>query len=154
MWALLIALAVATEPRVHLEPDGTLVGEVVVDASVHAVRALLDDPSFPAGRSPDVLHVESRGRGDCRDVEIQTRGVFRPLRLLTRRCRTDSGWRESLVESESFTDYEVEWSAVSVDEGTAVTVHSLTQVDLPVPDQAVRSRERRSLLGLLRGLHP
>jgi hypothetical protein len=91
-------------------------------------------------------------RDDCDELVTKTRGLFRPLRYRSRRCRTADGYRDRLVESEDFSAYETTWALREVDGGTEVTVRVHTEVNLPVPKSAVEKRSRKSVGEMLEAL--
>ena len=136
MWWTLFALAAA--PAVVVESDGTVVATVVLDASEAEVRALLADSVAAARLSADVLEATASTHGRCEQMEISTRGFLRPLTVVTLRCPTADGWRETLLRSDDFTRYVTEWRISTVVGGTRVEHRVNVGVDLPVPEAAVR----------------
>jgi carbon monoxide dehydrogenase subunit G len=152
--ALLLPLvAFAADPQVSVDEGGHVVGTVVIPATQEQVRGVLDDPVQCAELSPDVYSVARVDRrDDCDELVTKTRGLFRPLRYRSRRCRTADGYRDRLVESEDFSAYETTWALREVDGGTEVTVRVHTEVNLPVPKSAVEKRSRKSVGEMLEAL--
>lgn len=155
MLTLLFAAALsasASEPEVELDPTGAIVGRILVPADAEAVREVVGDPTALGRLSPDVVSVQEQPSGRCIDVTTETRGLFRSLFMKSRRCPTADGWEDRLVESEDFDAYETRWSLREVDGGTEVTVRVHTEVDLPVPDAIVQSRQKKSVGQVLENL--
>ena len=146
---LLLSLAWADGPQVEvgLQADGTVVGVAVVPATPAAILELVEDPIRSGKLSPDVIRVSFERDGDCVEIDTEARGVFKPLRYKSRRCPTENGWRDQLVESDSFTEYDASWSLRPVDGGTEVTIRVQTEVTLPipVPRSVVKKRQKVSV---------
>jgi len=152
--ALLLQLtAFAAEPRVDVDEGGQVVGTMVLPATQDRVRDVLEDPVQCAELSPEVYSVTQVGHNDdCDELVTETRGLFRPLRYRSRRCRTADGFRDHLVESEDFSAYETSWALREVDGGTEVTLRVHTEVNLPVPASVVEKRSRKSVGEMLQAL--
>lgn len=143
MW-LLIGMALAAEPPVvTVDPNGTVVGVVVVPAGEAAVRAFLADVKTEAALSPSLREVRIEPEnGDAQDgacvrLRKKTRGLLRPFELVTRRCPTETGWREELVESADFASYALEWRLAAAEGGTRVEYRVTTTLTGPFPAAAV-----------------
>ncbi len=151
VWVVAAGLAGASGPEITVEADGTVVAEVLVHAPEARVREILDDPVATAHLSPDVLDVELLGEPSerCQRMRIRTRGVLRPLRLLSRRCARDGVYTEELVASEDFQDYSAEWRLTPTEGGTRVRLRSRARVDLPIPEGAIERKQRRSVKQML-----
>lgn len=157
MWWI-AAIALAAEPDVRVEPDGTVVATVVVAAQPTAVRALLADGVDATRLSPDVYGVQATPAGDCQVLDKETRGVFRPFHLRTRRCPTAAGWTETLVGSDDFTAFRSSVEVAPAGDATRVTYRVRTSLAIPVPQAALNrsvSDSARVLLdNLVRRLLP
>ncbi len=130
----LLILAMAAhggDASVAVMDDGMVVGSITVEAEEPAVRALLRDATVVAELSSDVISIESEQTGDCEDTRKKTRGMFAPLTVHTRRCPTDDGWSERMVESDDFHRYETDWEVARTGAGTRVTYKVQTDPDLP-----------------------
>lgn len=146
---LLLALGSARAAEVPVDialgPEGTVVATVLLPAEEEAVRRILDDPVRSAHLTPDLLSVDvAPTRPPCSHLDGRTRGLTRPLAYRVVRCPTAHGWRESLVSSEDFRRYEVEWQIVPVSEGVRVEYRVAIDVNLPVPGRLVSENVKRS----------
>ncbi len=137
--ACLVSLPAAAgdTPEFDVAADGTVVGRIVVDAPAAQVRRAADAANrAPAG---NVLDLTFKPAGDCEHVERKTRGIWSPLTMKTRWCPTEHGWRELLVNSDSYTTYESEWQIRDTTSGaTEIQVRVRTAVNLAVPSSLVR----------------
>ena len=157
MWWI-AAVVLAAEPEVRVESDGTVVATVVVAAQPTAVRALLADGVDATRLSPDVYDVRATPAGACQLLDKETRGIFRPFHLRTRRCPTDAGWTETLIGSDDFTAFRSSVDVAAVGSDTRVTYRVRTSLAVPVPQAALNrsvSESARAVLdNLVRRLLP
>jgi hypothetical protein len=157
MWWI-AAMALAAAPDVRVESDGTVVATVLVGAEPAAVRALLADGVDATRLSPDVYGVRATPVGDCQLLDKETRGIFRPFHLRTRRCPTAVGWSETLVGSDDFTAFRSSVEVAPAGSATRVTYRVQTSLAAPVPQAALNrsvSDSARALLdNLVRRLLP
>lgn len=149
---LTVGPAYADEPSVVVQDDGTVLCHVTVEATEAEVRAFLADPVRAAQLSPDVIDVAAASDGSCHSMTTKSKGLFRPLVLRSRRCPTDQGWREVLVEAGDFTKFDGQWEISTVDSGTQVVYRLTTGTTLPVPDKVVHQGVARSLKNMLKNL--
>ncbi len=155
LWFLIAAHAVALagEPRVDVHADGAVVGRITVPASAADIRLVVDDPVRCGSLSPEVVSLTTAPpQGDCQELFTETRGLFRPLRVRSQRCRTADGWEEALIESDDFSQYASSWSLHEVDGQTEVTLRVRTEVGLPVPTSVVETRSKKSVGEILENL--
>lgn len=154
LWWILMALGRAQEPTVSVEADGTVVAVVELAATPERVRGVLDDPYALAKLSPDILSTkdEPGAPAGCQRLARETKGMWRPLKLVLQRCRTETGWREELVSSEDFTAYATDWTLTATATGTKVVYRVKTAVNLPVPrsmmDAAVKDKTTQTVKNL------
>jgi len=132
------------EPLVQTEEAGILVTRLLVPAPAAEVRRFLDDPRAFNGLTPDVLSLDIRPSGACQELRSDTRGMLEPLHLATLRCPASGGWRETLIESESFTKYDAQMEIHPVAGGTQVVYRLAVGIDLPLPRLVISSNVRRS----------
>lgn len=151
---LLQLTAFADEPSAELTADGRVVGRMIVPAPAPDVRAAVESPIETGALSPEVMSVDLVETDDagCEVLQTSTRGLFRPLTYRSRRCRTEGGWRDELLESEDFSAYEAEWVLEEVDGGTAVTVSIQTELNLPIPRGMIEKRQRKTVIEILDNL--
>lgn len=140
MWTLIIAAALAADPAVTQEGDGTIIVRVDVAASPAAVRAVLADPVACGQLSPEVLSVSSTAAGKCTMVDTSARGAWSPIHWRSLRCPTADGWRYDLVSSDDIESLHAEWSVTDAANGDASVEYRFnTQIHLTgVPDTLVR----------------
>jgi hypothetical protein len=146
------AFADEADPQVTVEADGTVLCRMTVPASEAQIRSLLEDPESAAMLSPDVIDIDVTANGNCHNLETRSRGFLRPLVLNSKRCPTADGWREVLVSSGDFTQFEGEWHLQSVEGGTEIVYTLQTGTNLPVPDSVVRQGAAKSLKNMLKNL--
>lgn len=140
--------AMAAEPTLStptVEADGTVRIEMMVSSTPAEVRAILEDPVRACKLSPDVA-TATRGAtsGPCTELNVSARAPGSTLDYRSSRCRTATGWRESLVESDAFTRMDSEWTVESTEAGTKVVLRVRTAVT-GLPDFLVRSSVTRSV---------
>ena len=148
-----VAIGRAGEPSVEVKDDGTVVLVTSVPAPEASVRAVLVDTAGSlASLFPDVLSVEVEADGRCEKVHRRTRGMLRPLDLVVRRCPTERGWQEELVEHGDFEAFSSEWILTPDAGGTRVEYRARTRVDLPVPQAVVDDTVKKAGLRALSNL--
>lgn len=136
---VLVASVLAQTPVGSFDADGMARVFVVVPDGELAVRAALFDPEAAAALPPEVLAVHTIATGKCVTLGVTVKGAWDPLRYTTQRCPTVTGYRYQLLQSDTITRYEAEWSLLPhVGGGTEVTYRIRTEVDLPVPNSIIR----------------
>ena len=129
----------ATEPVSAVDPSGIVSVTVVVPQSEADVRAALSDPERAAALPPEVISVTTLARGNCITLGVTVKGAWDPLHYTTLRCPTPGGFKYRLLQSDSITAYEAEWSLVPhAGGGTEVTYRVHTEIDLPIPRALIR----------------
>jgi hypothetical protein len=154
-WWILAGTAGANmpEPEVHVDGEGRVVAVVTVQATPERVRTILADTAGALKElSPNTLSVEVTPDGPCERVNRQTRGIFQPLTLRSKRCPTADGWEETLMESDDFEHYEALWRVRSTESGTEVTYRIATVLTAPVPQLLVRQNLKQAAGTILQGL--
>ncbi len=148
-----LASALAAEPTVTTQADGTVVARMEVAASAEAIRAILSDSEASVRLSADVLSVDAALKGKCSEMTVQTKGAWNPLEYKALRCPTANGWRTSLIESDDFSALEVEWKLdPSCSDLTTVEYRVRTDVDIVAPKALVQQGVRRSARDTLKEL--
>jgi hypothetical protein len=72
-------------------------------------------------------------------VQVSVKGAWDPLFYTAKRCPTARGYKYTLLQSDSITDYEAEWRLDPLPGGgTRVTYTVRTDVDLPVPNALIQ----------------
>jgi hypothetical protein len=155
MLLLCIASALAGDPVPVIDEAGAVVITTVVPQSEAEVRAALADPEQAALLAPEVLGVTTLTRGTCVTLGVTVKGAWDPLKYTAKRCPTARGFKYALLQSDTLTAYEAEWSLVpQASGGTEVTYRVRTEVDLPVPKALVKKgmlqSARDTLLALVK----
>lgn len=147
------AHAYPPEPQVHVDAEGRVVATVTLNAQPDEVRAILADTAGSLkDLSPNTLSVEVRPDGTCEHVQRHTRGILQPLVFDSKRCPTDEGWEETLLQSEDFEHYEAMWAVRITDSGTEVTYRIGTVLTAPVPQVLVRRNLKQAATTILQRL--
>jgi len=139
--------ALAAEPQVSIGDDGLLHGAMVIEAPPEAVLAVLEDAERMAGWSKDVLAFDPVGEpaGGCQVYAGKTRGLWSPLTYKTKRCRTTEGFRDTLVESDSFSVMSSEWKVRARGDHTAVDYTGDLELSFPVPKKMLSTTRIKSM---------
>lgn len=139
LFVLLLATpALAGEPDLVWEDDGTLRATVVFDAPIAKVKALLADPKKSVALSPDVKSVDIAPKGECHQLTVTTTGVTDPFQYVSLRCPTADGVKDEMISSE---DYEVQWAVWTLTaqgDKTQGVLRSRTKLKMWVPERFVR----------------
>ncbi len=142
------AFADGGEPEVVITADGTVEGVVVVGAPPDRVRAYIADIAMTRKLAKDVVSVDVVKDGGCELVTTYA-SSFIDVTYVARRCPTETGWIETLLESEQFADYYAEWFIAPVSNGIELRFRLRTDLDMPVPARLVRGALKRSVMGTL-----
>ncbi len=128
----------------HLDNGITM--QIDVQADIDQVREILSQARTAAALSPDVLNISVTPRGRCEQVEVETRGFLSSLNYISLRCPTDDGWTETLISSDDFSFYDVQWSMTPIENGTRVTYRiDIEMKNLPVPERLLHSNLSSSM---------
>lgn len=146
MVTLLLARALAADPVITEQADGSIVATATIAASPDVVRAALADPVACGALSPDILSVTATPAGKCTMLDVVSRGAWNPLRWRALRCPTADGWRDDLVSSTDIQSMHSEWRVLAAADGTTtVEYRTNTQVSLAgVPDSLIHQGMMRS----------
>ena len=146
----LASSALAGEPTVSSDADGTVRGAVVLAMSPDEALSALSDPELARSINPDVVALQRLATtGACTDLDISTRGMWRPLKMKARRCETANGFRETLLESEDFAAQEATWTVTEHPEGALLEYTLKSEPNLPVPRALIQDNMRRSVKEML-----
>ena len=146
--SLWVSAAHAAEPSFSLLPDGTIEARVHVNASVEELRAVIRNPKARQDLSNDVYSIDVKTKGRCSRLATRTRGMFRPLSVLSVFCPTNRGFKESLVSSADFSHYEQEWRFTASDRGTDVVYRTHNVPNLPVSTAMLNRTTQKSVTEL------
>ena len=138
LFALATLTARADEPVVN--PDGSVTMCVVLPADEDAVRAELDTAAEASALHGDATLVSQERQGRCERSTFKTRGLLSSISYVALRCPTTSGWKQTLVSSETFAENEAEWSLRPVEGGTELRYRIRVRLDLPVGQGMVNAQ--------------
>ncbi|MCO4743915.1 MAG: hypothetical protein KC912_03940 [Proteobacteria bacterium] len=148
--SLFASSAFAAEPVVASQSDGTVVGSVVLNVTPEEAMDMLGDAELARSINPDVVSLQTLGSsGPCTDLDISTRGMWRPLKMKARRCRTTDGFRETLIESADFDAQEATWTVSEHPEGALLEYSLKSEPNLPVPRALIQDNMRKSVKEML-----
>ena len=135
MLLLLGGVAFSQEPTIAMSDSG-LKATIVVHAEPEQVKLLLADPEALYELSPDVVSVQIlETRGECQELRTETKGVFSNIVFIELRCPSANGVTHRLVESDTFSRYNVDWSVREVEDGTELTYELEASLSSPLPDR-------------------
>ena len=141
--ALASLTADAAEPVV--QSDGSVTMRVVLPASEDAVRAQLDTAAEASALHGDATLVSQERQGACEKSTFKTRGLLTSISYVALRCPTASGWKQTLVSSDTFEANEAEWALRAVDGGTELRYRIQVKLDLPVGQGMVNAQIAESM---------
>ena len=146
------AWADEAEPSVHIAKDGSIEGQITLPFPESEVYHLLSDPVASSKLNRDVYDASSKRQGACEIVYRKVRGVWSPMTYRAKRCPTTHGWVEQLIDSESVSDYYMEWELERLSSGTRVKYKVRTQINAPIPTSIIQSETKRSVTQMLKNL--
>lgn len=136
---LVVAQALAQDPTETVDPSGIVTVACTVAAPEATVREALSDPVAVAYWSGQTLSAVATPSGPCAKLGMKVSGAFSPIHLDVLSCPTRTGWKLSLLESDTVTSFGAEWTVQAVDAShTRVSYAVHSDVNLPVPDSLVR----------------
>jgi hypothetical protein len=157
LFSFLFRVAMAQEPTctTTINPDGSVQVQAIVPASEAEIRAVLSDPVRCSSLAPDVVRVQvMASRGNCSEVVTTTRIPGSTMDYRSLRCRTSTGWNDTLIEGDVMEEFQAQWELRAVEGGTEVTFRVRTVLDLPIPSYLVRtgmqSSVKATMLNLIR----
>jgi hypothetical protein len=147
---LLLATALAGDPTCVLTDDGTVLATVSLPASVETVRAKLEDPHFVARVYEGGTQVKTTAAGPCLRADYVAPNALMTARYSVRQCTKGDTIEATLLESNTFSEYQTTWSLVARDDGgTDVTYRLWTVPKGLIPTGLVRRASRKSIAELM-----
>jgi len=148
-----VGIAQSAEPQATVADDGLTV-RYFVPHDVAAVRAVLDDTDKVYGLSEDLVSYKVEDGGRCDSIETEAPGLLSNLRMRTERCQTsETSWRDRLVSSDDFDQYEVLWTVKAVEGGTVITYHLAAELSFPVPDKVMYQQAGEAAITQLENIY-
>ncbi len=129
--------AAPPDPERPVFEDGYTLLTISIPAPSADVRAVLADPRYTLLLTPSVKEVEILDQGECDHTRSLAKAFFISLRYESRRCPTETGWREELVASEQVRVYSTEWIIEPAEGGTRVQVRVRLQMKVDVPERLI-----------------
>lgn len=152
-FTFLFTMAMATElppPTIVIQNDGAVVGTVELPSRPESVRTALSDPTFLPTTTGSTTEVRlTRRDGPCQIIDSISPSTFLTARYRTRRCRTPSGYRSTLVSSNCFKTYETSWTLVPSPHGTTATYRIQATTSLWIPNGVIRGQTKNAMQDLL-----
>ena len=105
-----------------------------------------------ASSSPEVLAFEPEGEpaGGCQVYAVKTKGLWSPLTYRSKRCRTTTGYRDTLIESDAFKTMTSEWTVTAAGEGaTKIAFVGDLELSFPVPKKLLSSSRVKGMQNTL-----
>lgn len=149
---LSLAIAFADEPTTTVSDNGTVEVRTVVSVPEAQVRALLADPMASARLAPGFVSMSTAPEGNCLHLNMAVSGPMSDIEYTALRCPTATGWRTSLLQSDTLTAMVAEWSVAPKGGGTEVVYRLRSDVKMPVPRFLVRRNVVQSAIGTLESL--
>jgi hypothetical protein len=107
----LFGVALADEVRGPVvTADGYILIAIDRDGNGSGFRSKLTKPTQALSIHLGLLQFHYEEAGDCQDVFAKVNRDGRDTMTQTRRCPTSEGWKESLVRSNLYDNYEVIWT--------------------------------------------
>jgi len=145
MSLLIFAALTARAAEPVVQSDGSVLMRIVFPASEADVRAELDTAAEASALHGDATLVSQERQGACERSTFQTRGLISSISYVALRCPTATGWKQTLVSSDSFEENEAEWALRTVEGGTELRYRIQVRLDLPVGQGMVNAQIVRSM---------
>lgn len=158
LFAVSTAATAADEPdasgkvATKITPKGEVVATMRLAARPEAVREVLSSAERSHGLSPFTVSAKATPDGNCEKVKLRTRGLLQPFEIESRRCPTATGWKETLVASNDFSEYWNEWIVEDDGGATQITFRTRSVPNVAVPEALIQAETRRVLARLFRNL--
>lgn len=150
---ILLTTALAA-PTVEVRDDNSVLGEVVVNSPIDVVRPKIADPLWVSktdGGGTEVTVLADEGA--CLKLQHVTPNAIKTVRYITRQCPTKTGFEGTLVESDNFESYRVEWSLEArSDDSTAIRYLLDLETNMMVPQFIINRQTRKGVENLLSAL--
>jgi len=139
----LLNTASAAEPT--KASDGSICMRVIIPASEADIRQQIDTANEANSLVGSAKITGSEKVGDCERLTYKTPGLITSLTYTAMRCPTASGWEETLVESDSFTDNRSSWTLRPVEGGTEIDYRVRVRLNIPVGQSMIDAQIAQSL---------
>ncbi len=126
--------------------QGYIVAVARVPATAEKIREFISDGERAHNLAPTTIKAtKTADDGTCQRMHLKVRGVFSPFEIDTRRCRTAKGFRETMVASDDFDFYDVEWVIEPAGEYSMVSFRARNVLSMAVP-QGLQIRESKKVM--------
>jgi len=152
MWFL--SPAAAAPAVVEVRADHSVVGTLTLPVTPERARERLADPVWIASidGGGTTITVESRA-GECLTMESVSPSVVKTVRYRVQRCKTATGFEETLVASDTFEAYRVQWTVEPSPGGALLRYEIATRTSLMVPQWLIDQQTQRGVQRMLDHLH-
>ncbi|MEZ4383718.1 MAG: hypothetical protein R3A79_20470 [Nannocystaceae bacterium] len=124
-----------------------------VPASPETILEFIADGARAHKLAPTTIKAKSLAKdGKCEKLHLTVRGLMSPFEVDTRRCRTAKGFHETMVASEDFEAYDVEWVIQEVGDGSLVSYRALNVLSISVPQGMVVRESKKVMAKTMKNL--
>jgi hypothetical protein len=124
-----------------------------VPASPETILKFIADGARAHKLAPTTIKAKSLAKdGKCEKIHLTVRGLMSPFEIDTRRCRTAKGFHETMVSSEDFEAYDVEWTIQELGEGSLVSYRALNILSISVPQGMVVRESKKVMAKTMKNL--
>ncbi len=147
MWFVMSSLAA---PAVVVNDDHSVTGTVEVKTTPDDLKKKLSDPRWLAEVSGGGTKVTVRGEdGSCVTTENVSPSAVKTVTYRIKQCPTSTGFVATLVESNTFNAYRMEWTIAPTDAGTKATYDLTTETSMMVPQFIIDRSTKKGVLNML-----
>jgi len=126
--------------------EGYIVAVARVPAPADKIMEFIADGQRAHKLAPTTIKTTKiGGDGTCERLRLKVRGVFSPFEVDTKRCRTSKGFRETMIASEDFEAYDVEWVIEPIGDSSMVSFRALNVLSISIPE-GLQVRESKKVM--------
>lgn len=149
MLALLLPVALAAEPTITVTGNHTIVGEILVEASLEEAEAIISDPLKMASIDGTTNVTQDGTEGACKRLSFVIPNPVASISYRAKACPRGSGWIYTLISSDDLSEYHSAWSATREGEQTRIRYEIRTIPSIPVPQFIVNRQSQSAVDGFL-----
>lgn len=150
MWFVMTSLAA---PQVVVNDDHSVTGTVELKTTPDTLKSKLADPVWLAGVDGNGTQVTVLERvGDCVVTKNVSPSAIKTVTYSVKQCPTATGFVATLVESNTFNDYRMEWTFTPSDTGTKAVYELSTDTSMMVPQFIIDRSTKKGVLHMLEKL--
>ncbi|MFT5680649.1 MAG: hypothetical protein ACI8RZ_001555 [Myxococcota bacterium] len=149
MLAFLLPVALAATPTITVTGNNTIVGEILVAASLADAEAIIADPVKMATIDGTTNVTQDGMEGSCKRLNFVIPNVVASISYRAKACPQGAGWIYTLISSDDLTEYHSSWSATQEGEQTRIRYEIRTIPSIPVPQFIVTRQSKTAVTGFL-----